>query len=848
MTSPEPFVDAIRIRGARMHNLQNIDVDLPRGKLIVVSGVSGSGKSSLVMETLLAEGRRRYLACLSSSAGGLLQELPAPDVDQIDGLPPVLGLGQHLGKAGRRSTAGTVLDVYDPLRILFARFGTLYCPKCQTPVTSQSQSAIVERLLQLPDRTKLLILAPIARRQRGSHLETLQRIAREGYVRARIDGELVDVSVPPELDAQRTHDIEIVVDRLMLKEGLRPRLEESLDVALQLGRQTCLVSVETADGWQDRLISSQLHCATCEQSYPPLESRLFSFRSAYGACPDCHGLGEQSSEDGELPTLCPTCRGGRLGVLGTAVRIGGRSLPELCLLPLSEAHELLAAWQASSAPEGIDAPDWTTAAAQLLPEVTRRLGELIHLGLDYVTLHRAADTLSRGELQRVRLAGCLATDLADVCYVLDEPTSGLHPLDLHRLSESLNRLREQGNTVVLVEHVLSLTAAADHVIDLGPGAGREGGHVVGAGTPAELSANPASPTGQALARRQQLHLAPPEPRPPSPALKIRNATRHNLQQVNVDLPLGQLVCTTGPSGSGKSTLIRDLLVPTLQQKLGARSSAAAPLCELEGWETLQRVICVDQSPLGRTSRSTPATAAGLWEPIRRLYSRTREARLRGFGPQRFSFLHPDGRCPECRGQGVVELDAALAHDWSTPCPACRGRRFHPQTLSVLFKGKSVADVLEMTMREAADFFASFERLSRPLQMFCNLGLGYLILGQSAATLSGGEAQRVKLVTELATRASAATTLFVLDEPTAGLHALDVDRLVDVLNRLVQSGHSVVAIEHNLELIRRAQTVIDLGPGSGSRGGTIVAVGSPWDVAHQPDSPTGRALRNESFRT
>lgn len=848
MTLSEPTDDAIRIRGARMHNLQNIDVDLPRGKLIIVSGVSGSGKSSLVMETLLAEGRRRYLACLSSSAGGLLQELPPPDVDQVDGLPPVLGLGQHLGKAGRRSTAGTVLDVYDPLRILFARFGTLYCPTCQTPVTSQSQGAIVERLLQLPDRTKLLILAPIARKQRGSHLETLQRIAREGFVRARIDGELVDVSVPPVLDARQTHDIEIVVDRLMLKEGLRPRLEESLDVALQLGRQTCLVSVESADGWQDRLISSQLYCTTCEASYPPLESRLFSFRSAYGACPDCHGLGEQSSEDGQLPATCPTCRGGRLGVLGAAVRIGGRSLPELCLLPLAEAHELLSTWQASTGPDGTESPGWTTAAVQLLPEVTQRLGELIHLGLDYATLHRAADTLSRGELQRVRLAGCLATDLADVCYVLDEPTSGLHPLDLHRLSESLNRLREQGNTVVLVEHELSLMAAADHVIDLGPGAGREGGRVVASGPPAELSGNPASPTGLALTRRQSFQLTPSAKRPAAPTLELRNATRHNLQQVSVDLPLGELVCVTGPSGSGKTTLIQELLVPALQQKLGIGKTAAAPLCELAGWETLQRVICVDQSPLGRTSRSTPATAAGLWEPIRRLYSRTREARLRGFGPQRFSFLHPEGRCPECRGKGVVELDAALARDWSAPCPACRGRRFHPRTLSVLFKGKSVADVLEMTMLEAADFFASFDRLSRPLQMFCELGLGYLLLGQSAATLSGGEAQRVKLVAELATRASAATTMFVLDEPTAGLHALDVDRLVDVLDRLVQSGHSVVAIEHNLELIRRAQTVIDLGPGSGSRGGTIVAVGSPWDVAQQPDSPTGRALRNNSLRT
>lgn len=484
---------------------------------------------------------------------------------------------------------------------------------------------------------------------------------------------------------------------------------------------------------------------------------------------------------------------------------------------------------------------------QLLPEVTRRLGELIHLGLDYITLHRAADTLSRGELQRVRLAGCLATDLADVCYVLDEPTSGLHPLDIHRLSESLNQLKEQGNTVVLVEHELSLMAAADHIIDLGPGAGREGGRVVAAGPPQELSGNPASPTGLALARRQSFRLVPLAERPAGLSLELRNATRHNVQQVNVDVPLGELVCVTGPSGSGKTTLIQELLIPVLQQKLGLRKMAAAPFCELAGWETLQRVICVDQSPLGRTSRSTPATAAGLWEPIRRLYSRTREARLRGFGPQRFSFLHPEGRCPECRGKGVVELEATPARDWTAPCPACRGRRFHPRTLSVLFKGKSVADVLEMSMLEAAEFFANFDRLSRPLQMFCELGLGYLLLGQSAATLSGGEAQRVKLVTELATRAGTATTLFVLDEPTAGLHALDVDRLVDVLDRLVQSGHSVVAIEHNLELIRRAQTVIDLGPGSGSRGGTIVAVGSPWDVAQQPDSPTGRALRNESFR-
>lgn len=796
------------------------------------------------METLLAEGRRRYLACLSNGAAGLLQELPRPDVDLVDGLPPVLGLGQHLGKAGRRSTVGTVLDVYDPLRILFARFGTLHCPKCGKPVVSQSWAEIVGRVLGLAERTKLLILAPIARKQRGAHQETLQRIAREGFVRARVDGELIDVGSPPELDPQRPHDVEIVVDRLMLKEGIRQRLEESLDVALQLGRQTCLLSVETSAGWEDRLISSRLHCDVCEEDYPPLESRLFSFRSAYGACSECHGLGELRSEEEGLSAKCASCNGGRLGRLGAAVRIGGRSLPELCQSSLPDLLALLERWQTAAVPDGVDRAAWGTAAGQVLPDVARRLGELVHLGLDYVSLHRSADTLSRGELQRVRLAGCLATDLADVCYVLDEPTSGLHPQDIHRLQESLHALRAQGNTVVLVEHELSLASAADQVIDLGPGAGREGGRVVAVATPAELTGMMESPTGQALRRRRSMALSSATSVETVRLLQVRNATGQNLCQVNVDIPLGQLVCVTGPSGSGKSTLILELLLPSLRQRLGQRKSSTSPPCELAGGEELQRVVCVDQSPLGRTSRSTPATATGLWEPIRRLFSRTREARVRGFGPQRFSFVHPEGRCPECRGRGLVVLDGAVGEEWTATCPSCRGRRFHPRTLSVLFKGKSVADVLEMTVVEAAEFFGNFERIARPLQMLTELGLGYLVLGQPAAALSGGEAQRVKLLTELAGAAASPTTLFVLDEPSAGLHALDVDRLVDVLERLVGSGHSVVMIEHNLEVIRRSQTVIDLGPGAGLQGGQIVAIGSPWEVAQRADSPTGRALKRE----
>ena len=862
--TPTDAADWIRIRGARTHNLRGLDVDLPLGKLTVITGVSGSGKSSLAFDTLFAEGRRRYLATVSPQTRELLQRLERPDVDLIEGLPPTLGIEQRTRGPRRRTTLATIAEVYDYLRLLYARIGRLHCPTCRQPVSSQSREAIVEQALQLEDRQKVLILSPIVRGQAGSHAEVFARIVRDGFVRARVDGELVDAATPPPLAATKPHSIEVVVDRLIIKEGIRSRLEESIDLALELGQGQCVLSHEADGDWHDRLYSSRLACATCGVSFPTLEPSDFSFNSARGACAACHGLGvspvlpsgaggvsplvprskreSPSIEHASPTTTCQVCAGRRLAPLPQSVLIAERSISDVVSLRTDEAWRCIDDWwQMFDAVSGnVEAEQ--LAARHILPEVASRLRFLVEVGLEYLTLDRAGDSLSAGEFQRARLAASLGSQLTGACYVVDEPTAGLHSRDTDRLLRTLFNLREQGNTVVVVEHDLDVVQQADHVIDIGPGAGLHGGKLLAAGPPREIALSETSVTGRELRRRATGLLKEDSTFQPQAWLTLVGATLHNLQDVTLRVPLGGLVCITGVSGSGKTSLVMQTLVPAIRRQLGETSAAGGLFRELLGVEHITRLTRVDQMPLGRSGRSTPATYSGVWDEVRQVFAKTKEARLRGFTARRFSPLSLDGRCSRCAGRGTLALGQQSLFEWSVRCPECNGSRFNRQTLAVRYRGQTVADVLDMSIEAAADFFANLPRLARPLGLFRDLGLGYLKLGQPATTLSGGEAQRVKLATELVTSHETTATLFVLDEPTSGLHSADVAQLLDVLRRLVQAGHSVVVVEHNLELIAAADWLIDIGPEAGDHGGRIVAEGSPSVVATCETSHTGHALQ------
>ena len=852
---------AIRIFGARTHNLQQVNVSIPHGCLTVITGVSGSGKSSLAFDTIFAEGRRRYLSSVSVQSRERLQSIDRPDVDSMDGLPPVLGLEQRARGAIKRSTVATVSEIYDYLRLLFARSGRLHCPTCHQPVTSQSQGAIIEQVLGSEARQKILVLAPLIRKQVGTHAETFARIVKDGYVRARVDGQMVDAAVPPELAKSKPHDLDIVVDRLVIKEGIQSRLEESVDLALQLGRGQCVISYETAAGWQDRLYSQHLACTNCGISFPALEPRSFSFNSISGACAACEGLGSIEDPSG-VANVCEGCQGTRLTDLARAVLIDGTSISDFCRLTPTAAASTVARWcdyfgtfvtdPAQMSPSNHGRNDFpresiasSRAASQyILPEIAQRLQFLVEIGLDYLTLDRGAETLSAGEFRRTRLSASLGSEMSGVCYILDEPTAGLHPQDTARLLRSLTRLRDEGNTVLLVEHDLDVIRAADHVIDLGPGAGVLGGQVLAVGTAAELAANPASVTGRYLSdllppnkkslppQAKSISMGPARETEacatpfPESSIRLTGATLHNLKNVSIELPLHRLVCVTGVSGSGKTSLITKTLVPAIRRALGERVPPGGPFQELSGTSVLSRVICVDQSPLSRSARSSPATYSGIWDEVRRIFAKTKESRLRGFGPRQFSLYVAAAQCPLCAGRGQLSVDEQRFAEWKLTCTACTGRRFNPTTLSVRYRGQSVADVLNMSIAEAVTFFQNFPRLARVLNLFDDLGLGYLKLGQSAADLSGGEAQRIKLGTELAKSIGTETqTLFVLDEPTAGLHVQDVEQLVHLLRRLINDGHSVLAIEHNSTFVESADWQIDIGPGSGPQGGEVISVGS-----------------------
>jgi excinuclease ABC subunit A len=933
----------IRIRGARTHNLRNIDVDLPRNALTVITGLSGSGKSSLAFDTLYAEGQRRYVESLSAYARQFLEVMDKPDVDSIEGLSPAIAIEQKATSHNPRSTVGTVTEIYDYLRLLYARAGIPRCPDHGVELAAQTVSQMVDQVLKLPEGAAALLLAPLVDQRKGEHQALFEDLRGQGFVRVRVDGEVVDLEAVPTLDARRKHTIEAVVDRFRVRPDGAVRLAESFETALRLAQG--LARVALIDSATPELLFSSRHaCPVCGFSMPLLEPKLFSFNNPAGACPTCDGLGSKQFFDpsrvvmhphlslaggairgwdrrnahyfqmmqslarhfhfdletpwselapatrqlilegsgttviefrhlegagktrrrrhpfeGILPNLerrwretespavreelarylswraCPDCGGTRLNRAARNVFVGGESLPALVHRSIARASEFV---------HGLELAGWRAEVARkVVKEVSARLGFLVDVGLDYLTLDRSAETLSGGEAQRIRLASQVGSGLTGVMYILDEPSIGLHQRDNQRLLATLRHLRDLGNTVIVVEHDAEAILAAERVIDLGPGAGVHGGEIVAVGTPAEIMANPASLTGGYLSGR--LKVAPPALRTapdPGRVIRIEGAHGHNLQNVTVEFPLGLLTCVTGVSGSGKSTLVNDTLYRHAAARLAQLPAPAdAAACErIEGLEHIDRVIEIDQSPIGRTPRSNPATYTGLFAPLRELYAAVPEARARGYGAGRFSFNVKGGRCEACEGDGVIRVEMHFLPDVYVACDVCQGRRYNRETLEIRWRGKNVFEALELTVEDALRFFQAIPAIASRLQTLFDVGLGYLRLGQRANTLSGGEAQRVKLARELAKRATG-RTLYLLDEPTTGLHFHDVAQLLKVLRRLRAAGNTIVVIEHNLEVIQTADWVIDLGPEGGDGGGRIVAAGTPEAIAAVPDSYTGRYL-------
>ncbi|RMH32590.1 MAG: excinuclease ABC subunit A [Nitrospirae bacterium] len=832
----------IVVKGAREHNLKNIDLVIPRDRLVVITGLSGSGKSSLAFDTLYAEGQRRYVESLSAYARQFLDQMDKPDVDAIEGLSPAVAIEQKSTSRHPRSTVGTVTEIYDYLRLLFARVGQPGCPQCGAPITAQTVQQIVDIIQAKPSGTKCLILAPIVRGRKGEYRKELQAARRAGFIRARIDGRLVELDESIVLNKRQKHTIEIVVDRVVIKpdEAVTRRLTDSVETALSLAKG--LVGVLTDD--QDLSVySEQLACLRCGVSYPEITPRVFSFNSPHGACPACDGIGYElpvGCPEGEVVAdaqLCRQCHGARLRRESLAVKIAGRSIAEVSRLSIAEAREFFETLSLSERDRII--------AQRILKEIRERLEFLINVGLDYLTLDRPAATLSGGEGQRIRLATQMGSGLVGVLYILDEPSIGLHHRDNRRLLHALLRLRDMGNTVVVVEHDAETMFAADHLVDLGPGAGVHGGRVVAQGSPQEVVNNPASLTGQYLRGVQQVAL-PPRTRQPKGFLTIVGARKHNLKDLTVNIPLGLLICVTGVSGSGKSTLVMDVLFRSATQLLSRKNPKVEGCREIKGIGALDKVIDIDQAPIGRTPRSNPATYTGLFGFIRDVFANLPESRIRGYRPGRYSFNVKGGRCESCQGDGAIKIAMHFLPDLYVTCEECKGRRYNRETLDVRYKGKSIADVLEMTVAEALEFFMHLPPIKQKLQTLAEVGLPYIKLGQAATTLSGGEAQRVKLSRELSKR-STGRTLYILDEPTTGLHFADVQRLLDVLNRLVEAGNTVLIIEHNMDVIRNADWIIDLGPEGGFRGGEIVAEGPPAEIMRVARSATGQALQEAAVQ-
>ena len=934
--------DFIRIRGARAHNLKSIDIDLPRNKLIVMTGLSGSGKSSLAFDTIYAEGQRRYVESLSSYARQFLGQMDKPEVDMIQGLSPAISIDQKTTSRNPRSTVGTVTEIYDHLRLMYARIGVPHCPQCGREIQRQTVDQIIDAITALPERTKIMLLAPVVRGRKGEHTKLLEDMQKKGFVRARIDGELYELAEAPALAKTKKHTIEIVVDRIIIRPDLQQRLTDSLETALNLGGG--LVSVIELESNKETLYSPNYACPDCGVSIEALEPRLFSFNNPYGACPCCTGLGvllkmdpdivipdrskslnegaikvsgwntsepnsmaasylrglaeaynfsldapiselsdeamnvllygtqgkkirvtyerpngsgsfnvpfegvitnlerryRETSSDAMKNTFeeymanvpCPECGGKRLRREALSVTVGGLSIQDLAAMTVRRALAFVEGLQLTPKEELI--------ARQLRKEITARLNFLVNVGLDYLTLARSAGTLSGGEAQRIRLATQIGSGLTGVLYILDEPSIGLHQSDNAKLLNTLRSLRDLGNTLIVVEHDAETMLAADYIVDIGPGAGVNGGQVVACGTPAEVMANPNSLTGQYLSGARKVPL-PAAHRKPSGWLTVKGARANNLKNIDASFPLGVLCCVTGVSGSGKSSLVNEILYKSLSRTLNRSRQRAADHDEILGAEQLDKVIQIDQSPIGRTPRSNPATYTGLFDLIRDVFASTPDAKARGYKANRFSFNVKGGRCEACSGDGILKIEMQFLSDVYVPCEVCHGRRYNRETLEVRYKGKSIYDVLEMTVDEALEFFAPLPRLANKLQTMHDVGLGYVKLGQPSDTLSGGEAQRIKLATELSRRATG-RTLYVLDEPTTGLHIGDVEQLNEVLHRLADAGNTLIVIEHNLDVIKTADYIIDLGPGGGDQGGTIVACGTPEELAACVNSSTGAYLK------
>ncbi|MFB8625272.1 excinuclease ABC subunit UvrA [Enterococcus casseliflavus] len=932
--------DKIVIHGARAHNLKNIDVTIPRDQLVVVTGLSGSGKSSLAFDTLYAEGQRRYVESLSAYARQFLGQMDKPDVDSIDGLSPAISIDQKTTSKNPRSTVGTVTEINDYLRLLYARIGHPICPNDHIEITSQSVEQMVDEVLALPERTKIQLLAPIVYQKKGQHKKVFERIQREGYVRMRVDGEVYDVSEAPELEKNKKHDIAIIIDRIVVKEGIRSRLFDSFEAALRLADGYAVVDVI---GQEEMLFSEHYSCPYCGFTVGELEPRLFSFNAPFGACPDCDGLGvklevdvdlvipdqsktlregallpwnpissqyypqmlEQACQEfnidmdtpfeelpeehkdiilngsngeifhfhyendfggvrdvevafeGILPNIkrryhetnsdftrdqmrlymteltCKTCHGYRLNPQALCVQVNGKHIGEMSEMAINNALNFVEELKLSEQEQMIARP--------IVKEVDDRLSFLKNVGLDYLTLSRASGTLSGGEAQRIRLATQIGSNLSGVLYILDEPSIGLHQRDNDRLLDSLRKMRDLGNTLIVVEHDEDTMRAADYLIDVGPGAGHAGGEIVAAGTPDEVAANASSLTGQYLSGKRQIPTPTERRKGNGEKIRVTGASENNLKNISVDFPLGKFVAVTGVSGSGKSTLVNEILKKALAQKINRNSNKPGRFKTITGYEAIEKLIDIDQSPIGRTPRSNPATYTSVFDDIRDLFAKTNEAKVRGYKKGRFSFNVKGGRCEACKGDGIIKIEMHFLPDVYVPCEVCHGKRYNSETLEVHYKGKNISEILDMTVEDAVEFFQHIPKIHRKLQTIVDVGLGYVTMGQPATTLSGGEAQRMKLASELH-KNSNGKNFYILDEPTTGLHTDDIARLLKVLERFVDAGNTVLVIEHNLDVIKSADHVIDLGPEGGEGGGTIIATGTPEEIAAVSESYTGHYLK------
>lgn len=930
----------IVVHGARSHNLKDIDVTIPREKLVVVTGLSGSGKSSLAFDTLYAEGQRRYVESLSSYARQFLGQMDKPDVDSIDGLSPAISIDQKTTSNNPRSTVGTVTEINDFLRLMYARVGTPICPNDGTEITSQSVEQMVNRIMEYPERTRLQILAPVVHGKKGQHKKVFENIRKEGYVRVRVDQEMRDISEEFELEKNKKHNIDVVIDRIVVKEGIRSRLFDSLEAALRIGDG---IAVADIIGEEEVLFSEHYACPYCGFTVPELEPRLFSFNAPYGACPECDGLGtklevdidlvvpdremtlregamapwkpissgyypamlEQACEafgidldipfedlpeehqeivlygsgddkfhfhykndfgnvrDTDIPfegvvrnvdrryhetssdftrrvmdqymteLPCSVCNGKRLSREALAVKVLGKDIAEVSDLAIGEALEFFEEME-------LDSQD-TAIAAPIRKEINDRLSFMRNVGLEYLTLSRKAGTLSGGEAQRIRLATQIGSNLTGVLYILDEPSIGLHQRDNNRLIDSLKQMRDLGNTLIVVEHDEDTMLSADYLIDIGPGAGEAGGEIVAIGTPEEVAKNKQSITGAYLSGDKFIPVPETRRSEDRGAVRVEGATHNNLKNVSVDFPIGRFVVVTGVSGSGKSSLVNDVLKQGLRRELNRSKERPGKFKKLSGYEGLEKVVAIDQSPIGRTPRSNPATYTSVFDDVRDLYATTNEARMRGYKKGRFSFNVKGGRCEACKGDGILKIEMHFLPDVYVPCEVCHGTRYNSETLEVHYKGKNIAEVLDMTIEEGLEFFANVPKIKRKLQTIVDVGLGYMTLGQPATTLSGGEAQRMKLASELQKRTNG-QNFYILDEPTTGLHTDDIAKLLEVLERLVEDGNTVLVIEHNLDVIKKADYLIDLGPEGGDGGGTIIGTGTPEEIAEIPESYTGQYLK------